>query len=218
MIYEIFYTMTFPEKLLSCWHPVMYAHELGEKPSGTQLLGEHLVIWRDGAGKPHAMRDLCIHRGTALSLGWVKDDCIVCPYHGWRYNAAGNCTLIPQMSNPNIPTKARVDAYACVQRYGLIWVCLHDTPTYPLPELPELENGSYKIVNTGPFQWNADASRQIENFTDFGHFPWVHPGLLGDVNRPLVPDYTVETHGHVLHYNIVRPERQKQRGLSSLRQ
>ena len=26
----------------------------------------------------------------------------------------------------------------------------------------------------------ADAARQVENFTDFGHFPWVHPGLLGD--------------------------------------
>jgi phenylpropionate dioxygenase-like ring-hydroxylating dioxygenase large terminal subunit len=34
----------------------------------------------------------------------------------------------------------------------------------------------------------------------------VHPGLLGDPERPVVPDHTVETRGHVLHYTIVRPE------------
>jgi phenylpropionate dioxygenase-like ring-hydroxylating dioxygenase large terminal subunit len=152
------------------------------------------------------MQDLCLHRGTALSLGWVADDRIVCPYHGWRYNAEGKCTLIPQQASPNIPAKACVKAFRCLERYGLIWVCLRPEPAYALPELPELENGQFKIVNTGPFAWNADASRQIENFTDFGHFPWVHPGLLGDVSRPLVPEYSVETRGHVLHYQIVRPE------------
>jgi vanillate O-demethylase monooxygenase subunit len=30
--------------------------------------------------------------------------------------------------------------------------------------------------------------------------------LLGDVSRPEVPEHTVTTQGHVLHYTIVRPE------------
>jgi vanillate O-demethylase monooxygenase subunit len=34
----------------------------------------------------------------------------------------------------------------------------------------------------------------------------VHPGLLGDPSRPVVPDYSIDTQGHVLHYEIVRPE------------
>ena len=199
-------SQTFPKKLFSCWHPVAYSHTVDARPHGTQLLGEHLVIWRDHGGTPHAMSDLCIHRGTALSLGWVADDCIVCPYHGWRYNGEGKCTRIPQMANPSIPAKARVASYRCTERYGLVWVSLRAESPHALPEVPELEDGRHKIVNTGPFAWNADASRQIENFTDFGHFPWVHPGLLGDVSRPLVPDYTVEVRGHVLHYSIERPE------------
>ena len=29
---------------------------------------------------------------------------------------------------------------------------------------------------TGPFAWACDASRQVENFTDFGHFAFVHAG------------------------------------------
>jgi vanillate O-demethylase monooxygenase subunit len=37
-----------------------------------------------------------------------------------------------------------------------------------------------------------------------GH--WVHPGLLGDPDRPVVPRHEVRTEGNVLHYSIVRPE------------
>lgn len=198
--------MEIPEKLRACWHPVAYAHEIpADAPHGTMLLDEPIVIWRGENGQVMAMKDVCIHRGTALSLGWMADGCLVCPYHGWHYDETGACVKIPQTTNPNIPTKARTQKYQCQERYGLIWVALEE-PVYDLPEIPEFEGGGWKIVNTGPFPWNADASRQVENFTDFGHFPWVHPGLLGDVNRPVVPDYTVETKGHVLHYTVVRPE------------
>jgi vanillate O-demethylase monooxygenase subunit len=196
----------YPDKLLGCWHPVAYAHEVGaDQPHGAMLMDEPVVLWRDTSGQVLAMKDVCIHRGTALSLGWLADGCLVCPYHGWRYDEHGACVLIPQRSNPNIPAKARIDRFHCQERYGLVWVALRE-PVYALPEVPELEDGGWKVVNTGPFAWNSDASRQVENFTDFGHFPWVHPGLLGDVDRPVVPDHTVETRGHVLHYDVVRPE------------
>lgn len=197
-----------PEKLCNCWHPVAYAHDVkADEPYGTTLLDEAVVIWRSSDGHAHAMRDLCIHRGTALSLGWVADDCIVCPYHAWRYDRTGACVLIPQSQRTTIPAKAKTPVYQCQERYGLIWVCLSDTEaTYELPPIPEFESGDWKIVNTGPFDWNSDASRQVENFTDFGHFPWVHPGLLGDPERPIVPDHEVEAKGHVLHYEVVRPE------------
>ena len=38
------------------------------------LFGEAVVSWRTSDGRVHAMRDLCIHRGTALSLGWIAGD------------------------------------------------------------------------------------------------------------------------------------------------
>ena len=196
-----------PEKLRRCWHPVAYGHEVASAPHATRLLDEALVVWRSSDGRAHAMRDLCIHRGTALSLGWVADDCIVCPYHAWRYDASGACVRIPQSKHTTIPAKARIPVYRCQERYALIWVCLADAePDYALPDVPELEGAQWKVVRTGPFAWASDASRQVENFTDFGHFPWVHPGLLGDPERPVVPDHHVETLGHVLHYQVVRPE------------
>lgn len=196
----------FPEKLYKCWHPVAYSDSIpADEPCNSMLLGEAVVIWRTADGTPYAMQDLCIHRGTALSLGWIKNDCIVCPYHAWEYNIDGRCVKIPQKEGVSIPSKARVKRFLCQERYGLIWVSLEE-PIYSLPEIPELENGNWKIVDTGPYEWKSDASRQLENFTDFGHFPWVHPGLLGDPDRPVVPDHKVEIHDHVLHYTIVRPE------------
>ncbi len=199
--------MKFPEKLFACWHPVAYSKEVTDAPFGTFLLDQAIVIWRSSDGATHAMRDLCIHRGTALSLGWVKEDCLVCPYHAWEYDKKGACVFIPQAPDAQIPKKANTPTYHCQERYGLIWVALKD-PVYSLPDIPEYEDGSHKVVETGPFNWKSDASRQVENFTDFGHFPWVHPGLLGDKERPEVPDYKVLRDGAVLHYSVVRPEAQ----------
>jgi len=193
--------------LRACWHPVAYSGDLAPgEPLAVDLLGEALVLWRDRAGTAHAFFDLCIHRGTALSLGTVEGDEIVCPYHGWRYRFDGACTRIPQLADPTrVPAKARATAFTCAERYGMIWVALEE-PRWALPEVPELEDPAWATVSCGPYWWACDASRQVENFTDFGHFPFVHPGLLGDPERPVVPGHEVRTDGHVLHYEIVRPE------------
>ena len=94
-----------PEKLMRCWHPVAYGHEVADTPIAATLLGEAVVVWRTSDGCAHAMRDLCIHRGTALSLGSIADDCIVCPYHAWRYDRSGACVRIPQSAHETRPER-----------------------------------------------------------------------------------------------------------------
>jgi vanillate O-demethylase monooxygenase subunit len=192
--------------LRRCWHPIGFADEVAGDPKRVRLLGEDLVVWRDSKGQPHVLRDLCIHRGTALSLGRVVGDRLMCPYHGWQYGSDGVCKAIPQLEDPTrVPGKARVDAFRCEERLGLLWVAMGE-PRWDVPDIPEFDDSDWTLVQAGPYSWNADASRQLENFTDFGHFPWVHPGLLGDPSRPVVPDYSVDTDGHILRYEIVRPE------------
>jgi vanillate O-demethylase monooxygenase subunit len=190
----------------ACWHPVGFSAGLASEPLHADLLGEPLVLWRGPDGSVRVMSDVCIHRGTALSLGTVRGDEIACAYHGWRYRADGRCVAIPQLEDPSrVPARARVATFRAQERYGLIWAALAE-PRWPLPEIRELENGSMAVLSTGPYDWRCDAARQVENFTDLGHFPWVHPGLLGDPGRPVVPRHEVQTDGHVLHYTLVRPE------------
>ena len=192
--------------LRSAWHPVVFSLALNTEPVAATLLDTPLVIWRDSNGTPHASSDMCVHRGTALSGGCVKGDNIMCPYHGWQFDSSGACVHIPQLEDPSlVPPKAKVPVYQCAERNGMVWVALA-TPRFEIPLIDEIEDANWKWVNCGPYEWNAGSSRQLENFTDFGHFPWVHPGLLGDPDRPVVPDCDVSTTGHVVHYNIVRPE------------
>src|SRR5207237_1878756 len=83
----------------SCWHPVAYSEDVSEVSVPVELLGEPLVVWRDSAGTAHIFSDLCIHRGTALLLGTVEGDEIVCPYHGLRYAECGACWAITQIAD-----------------------------------------------------------------------------------------------------------------------
>ncbi len=111
--------------LRECWHPVAFGRDLADRPVRADLLGEPLVLWRGRDGGPRANLDLCVHRGTALSLGWISGDELVCPYHGWHYAADGRCVAIPQLEDPSrVPAKARIPAYRAQERYGLVWVAL----------------------------------------------------------------------------------------------
>ena len=60
--------------LRACWHPVAFAAELEDKPIARKLLDEPLALYRDSSGTARAVSDLCIHRGTAISLGWIDGD------------------------------------------------------------------------------------------------------------------------------------------------
>lgn len=187
------------------WHPVMYTSELDDKPKRAILLDEQLVIVRMG-GQVRAFKDLCIHRGTAMSLGWVEDNELRCPYHGWAYGADGVCTKIPARFGASIPTKARLQPYLVEEKFGLIWVCLEDEPQHPIPEFPEASDPDYQIVPIPPYEWHCSMHRRLENFVDFAHFSWVHDGVLGDRNKPEVPEHDVWREGAELRTKVVLPE------------
>ena len=179
------------EALRDFWHPVAFADEVTSQPRRVTLLDERVVVYRIADGTPVALRDLCIHRGTPLSLGWVEGDIITCAYHGWSYGPDGACVRIPSVDESRaIPAKARVDAYRATERYGLVWVCLGE-PRADLPAFPEYDDPAYKRFIVESEAWDASAARLIENFVDTAHFAWVHPGLLGRRDEPLVPPITV---------------------------
>ncbi len=54
-----------------------------------------VVLFRDEAGRLAALVDRCPHRGVALSLGQVRDGCVVCPFHGWEFEGDGACAHVP---------------------------------------------------------------------------------------------------------------------------
>jgi methylxanthine N1-demethylase len=172
------------------WHPVMYASALREQPVAVTLLGEQLVVARM-AGAARCFLDLCPHRGTALSLGEVEGDQLRCPYHGWTYGPDGVCSSIPSRFGAVIPSRARTRAFPVQEKNGLIWVSLVDDPKLPVPDFPQFGDPAFRVIEVPVYEWRTSAPRRIENFIDVSHLAWVHDGVLGDHNRPEVPDHEV---------------------------
>jgi vanillate O-demethylase monooxygenase subunit len=191
--------------LARAWHPVAPLDDVARGPVGAQLLGQDVVVARLD-GELRAFVDLCVHRGTKLSLGWVDGACLVCPYHGWAYDADGTCVRIPALRDGHIPARARVPRLAVAEHLGMAWVCLDPERALPLPELPELDDPTFRVIACPPYDWACAAPRRIENFVDFAHFPWVHDGVLGRRDAPEVPDHEIWREGLELRIRQLRVE------------
>lgn len=177
------------------WIVACRSVDVGDRPLQVTMMGERVVIFRNEQGV-HAFKDLCIHRGAALSLGCVRDGKLVCPYHGWEYEASGACVKIPQLpENQAIPGKARAIAFGCAERYGFVWVNLNNNAP-DFFSLPEFAAPGYRNVIWGPQTVAAKPPRVVENFLDVGHLAVVHEGYLGVATHMEIGDYHVHRDGN----------------------
>jgi phenylpropionate dioxygenase-like ring-hydroxylating dioxygenase large terminal subunit len=187
--------------LASYWHPIGRVEDVTEQPKRFTLLSEQIVAFRTEDGVS-AFKDLCIHRGTALSLGWVRDGRITCAYHGWEYDRTGKCVHIPSLPpGSSIPAKARAIAYRAEERFGLVWVAM-DEPVAPIPDFPhgEWDDPSFRGFLASTYVWRSSAGRSVENFMDVSHFPFVHEGLLGTRDKTVVGETEVVDTDFGLYY------------------
>ena len=177
------------------WHPVALASELGDRPLGVELLGRRLALARLG-GKLAAFDDLCRHFGAALSIGEIVGDCLRCRYHGWTYDSSGTVVDIPARRGVAIPREAKVSCYAAREAFGLVWISLAEEPAADLPAYPEAGDDSFVKTPYRVYQvWDAAATRIVMAALDDTHFPWVHPGILGDPAHPEPPDHRAWVEG-----------------------
>ncbi len=169
--------------LLNDWHVVGFSEDIvAGRLEPITLLGRDLVGWRDTGGQVHVWEDLCIHRGSRLSKGTIRNDRVVCPYHGWNYDGTGQCVLIPAAPGETPMKKAKALTCLTQERYGFIWVCL-GKPAVDIPVFPEWDDGSYQKVSCGPYPFKS-GYRAVENFMDASHFPFVHAGVNGILDQP----------------------------------
>jgi phenylpropionate dioxygenase-like ring-hydroxylating dioxygenase large terminal subunit len=179
------------------WHPIAPSSAVTDKPARFMLLGEALVAFRTSEGLG-VFKDLCVHRGAPLSMGWVENDRITCPYHGFQYDITGRCRRIPSIpEDQGIPKKVNAIAYQSQDAYGLVWVALAE-PVAPIMPWPEFADPDWRALEPLHYSWNASAGRIVENYLDAAHFPFVHDGLLGKREDTLIDPY---------HHTLERTER-----------
>ena len=173
-----------PSALAHGWHPIAYAHEVTGEPRGVALLGRPLVVFRTDQGFS-VLEDRCPHRNVPLSAGRVASGRISCPYHGWTFSGDGRCVNVP--GSNQCPAVA-VPSYPAVERHGLIWTTLAETPP-PFPTLPS------ELADTQQhhFWWPVPAQEghildAIENLLDPMHSYFLHPGLVRASMQPRLTD------------------------------
>ena len=190
------------------WYVVLSSRDLpGRGPIGVTRLSEKLAFWRDSAGTPHCVADKCCHRGASLGAGKVVGDHLACPFHGFEYDTTGRVVSIPANGAKRpVPANFKVNALACREEHGFVWVWNGDVADGsdeglpPIPFFDELDRG----FTYGEFSevWDVHYTRAIENQLDVVHVPFVHATTIGRGGKSLVNGPVVRWEGNRMTYYV----------------
>ncbi len=186
------------ELMRQYWMPALKSSELERDgaPVRFMLMGEKLIAFRDTAGRVGVMDHRCPHRCASLFLGRNENGGIRCVYHGWKFDASGQCIDMPSVPpDQDFKHKVHAKAYRTQERAGLVWVYMgtrEEAP--PLPALQILDAPDSEI-NAGMIQRDCNYLQAIEGEIDTAHFGYLHGGHVDvdrlDENEPLYHTVTI---------------------------
>ena len=116
------------------WLPVASAHQVAVPdgaPLRTQLLGEHLVVFRDTDGNLGVLDEFCVHRRASLALGRNEEGGLRCLLHGWKFTCDGTIVETPNHKSANVREKIKQPSYPVIEAGGMIWTYIGDPAQQP---------------------------------------------------------------------------------------
>lgn len=197
------------------WQPVGVSSRVTTTPKKIRILGEDLILFRDGQGRAGLLHARCCHRGTTLYYGKVEEQGIRCCYHGWLFDVNGHCLEQPcEPDGGRTRHKHRQPWYPVEERYGLVFAYMGPLERKPvLPRYDVLENlepgetleqdmrsfytgGPIEFDSFAPFNW----LQNYENVVDTYHVLILHSKFTGIQFRrefEIMPkvDWSVLDHG-----------------------
>lgn len=176
------------------WQPIHRAEDLAAgQAKPVEIMSEHFTLYRGADGTPHLTEFRCPHRGTQLSAGWVEGDSIRCMYHGWLFNAAGQCTEQPA-EEKSFAAKIRIKSLPAREYLGLVFAYLGEGEAPPFPRFSHMEeDGVLEVLSTQI--WPCNFFQRIDNNGDTYHVPFVHRGAYSASstnNRSGLPEISKE--------------------------
>jgi phenylpropionate dioxygenase-like ring-hydroxylating dioxygenase large terminal subunit len=165
------------------WYVAAFSDEVSSQLLARTLLGRGIVMYRSADGQVVAMDDRCPHRSMPLSAGELRNDHIICAYHGMQFNTQGNCVHVP--SQTHCPSAMGVRTYVTLERGPVVWIWMGEIETADpsrLPPQPWLTTGDWE-TSQGYLYLKASYVRLHENLLDLTHLSFLHANSLG------TPDY-----------------------------
>jgi phenylpropionate dioxygenase-like ring-hydroxylating dioxygenase large terminal subunit len=172
------------------WFQVGYPDEFPRgEAKALYYFGRHLVAWRDDTDELHVMDAFCPHLGAHLGHGGTVDGCeLVCPFHGWQFDAEGANTSIPYSERLN--KKASIRSYPTVERNGVTMAWYHPDDAAPMWEIPDIaecaDDPEWSTVIRTSYVIEAAWQEMGENAVDSAHFRYVH----NTATVPEIEEYT----------------------------
>nr|XP_018667711.1 uncharacterized protein LOC100177386 isoform X2 [Ciona intestinalis]XP_026690558.1 uncharacterized protein LOC100177386 isoform X2 [Ciona intestinalis] len=148
-------------------------------------LGEHFAVFRSKSGKASILDAYCPHMGGNLAVGGiVKNDCLECPFHGWRFDGDGKCVAIPY--SEKIPTFAKTKSWPCREVNKAIFVWFHcdgKEPEWEIPDISEISTGKFTYKGRVEHHANTHIQDVPENGSDLAHLSHLHvPHAMSGAN------------------------------------
>ena len=139
-------------------------------------MGENVVVWCDRDGRVCVAESVCPHLGSDLGPaagGRVRDGRLVCPFHGYEFDAAGQCVATP-FAPP--PRTAKLRVFETREVLGLIfawWGLGGRDPQWSLPAGPPDQPG-WSGFEIKTLRFPGHPQETTENSVDFAHLRHVH--------------------------------------------
>lgn len=171
--------------LFSYWYAAARIEDVVEKPITRRICGEDITLYRLKNGQVRAVQAYCPHRGADFGLGYTKEEQLVCPYHGWEFDANGRLVCVPSRKDNACPD-VTLRQYPVREEGNYIWIfpgnpAEADRIPTGIPSLV-LQPG-LRAVAFGA-EWNAHYTRVVESVLDVAHLSFVHPNTIGSPDRP----------------------------------
>jgi 5,5'-dehydrodivanillate O-demethylase len=169
------------ELLRRYWMPVCPAAELTQAApkKRVRLMGEDLVLFRDGGGRLGLLPEHCPHRHASLYHGFVEADGLRCAYHGWKFDVGGQCIEQPfEAAEGGLKTDACRRAYPVRLEAGLIFAYLGPLPAPILPRWEFMERTDGRRAITVLPLHRCNWLQAQENSVDPTHTYYLHAHTL----------------------------------------
>ena len=100
---------SYPPPYPDGWYKLADAVEL--KNGGVRLVrawDQRLALFRGDDGKLGLLDAICPHQGANLADGKVRDGCLECPFHEWRFATDGHVAAMPYATAKPAPARAHL--------------------------------------------------------------------------------------------------------------
>jgi nitrite reductase/ring-hydroxylating ferredoxin subunit len=166
------------------WQPVALVDEfdpqldpaMEQRPlKAVRVLGQDYILFKDQQGQWGLLDRDCPHRNADLAFGRFEGDGVRCPFHGWKFDAAGRCLETPgEPVGSKLCERVKQGSYPVIERSGVVFAWFGDEGK--APPLPNFDCLSAPGTHVFAFKglWHCNWLQAFEVGIDPVHASFLH--------------------------------------------